>query len=112
MSNVAAGRLRHRIRIDEQVTLKNSFGEQTTEWEEVATVWAAIEPLSARESMLAEQTQSKVSARIIIRARNDIRASMRAVHGSTIYNIEGVIRDPDSGQEWITLTCSTGVNEG
>lgn len=112
MSNVAAGRLRHRVRIDEQVVLKNSFGEQTTEWEEVATVWAAIEPLSARESMLAEQTQSKVSARIIIRARNDIRASMRAVHGSTIYNIDGVIRDQDSGQEWITLTCSTGVNEG
>ena len=112
MTNVAAGRLRHRIRIDEQVTLKNSFGEQTTEWEEVATVWAAIEPLSARESMIAEQTQSKVSVRIIIRARTDIRASMRAVHGATIYNIEGVITDPDSGQEWLTLTCSTGVNDG
>lgn len=112
MSNVASGRLRHRIRIDEQVTLKNSFGEQTTEWETLATVWASIEPLSARESMIAEQTQSKISARIIIRSRNYIRASMRAVHGSTIYNIEGVIRDPDSGQEWLTLACSSGVNEG
>lgn len=112
MTNVAAGRLRHRIRIDEQVTLKNSFGEQTTEWEELATVWAALEPLSARESMIAEQTQSKVSVRIIIRARADIRASMRAVHGATIYNIEGVIADPDSGQEWFTLACSSGTSEG
>jgi SPP1 family predicted phage head-tail adaptor len=114
MTNVAAGRLRHRIRIDEQVTLKNSFGEQTTEWEEVATVWAAIEPLSARESMIAGQTQSKVSARLVIRARSDIMASMRAVHvkTGTIYNIEGVIRDPDSGLEWITLPVSQGTNDG
>lgn len=112
MSNVAAGRLRHRIRIDAQVVHVNSSGEQETAWEEVATVWAAVEPLSARESMIAEQTQSKVNARIVIRARDDIRASMRAVHGITVYNIEGVIRDPDSGLEWITLPCSTGVNDG
>jgi SPP1 family predicted phage head-tail adaptor len=113
MSNIAAGRLRHRIRIEAQVVHVNSSGEQDmSAWEEVATVWAAIEPLSARESMIAEQTQSKVNARIVIRARDDIRASMRAVHGSTVYNIEGVIRDPDSGLEWITLPCSTGVNEG
>lgn len=112
MSNVAAGRLRHRVRIDAQVVHKNSSGEQDIAWEEVATVWAAIEPLSARESLLAEQVQSKVNARIVIRARDDIVASMRAVHGTTIYNIEGVIRDPDSGMEWMTLPCSTGVNEG
>jgi SPP1 family predicted phage head-tail adaptor len=109
---LAAGRLRHRIRIDEQVVHVNSSGEQDVAWEEVATVWAAIEPLSARESLLAEQVQSKVNARIVIRARDDIRASMRAVHGSTVYNIEGVIRDPDSGLEWLTLPCSTGVSEG
>lgn len=112
MSNVAAGRLRHRVRFEAQVVHVNSYGEQDVAWEEVATVWAAIEPLSARESMLAEQVQSKVNARIIIRARDDIRASMRAVHGSMIYNVEGVIRDPDSGQEWMTLPCSTGINEG
>jgi SPP1 family predicted phage head-tail adaptor len=109
---LAAGRLRHRIRIDEQIVHVNSSGEQDVAWEEVTTLWAAIEPLSARESLLAEQVQSKVNARITIRARDDIRASMRAVHGSTVYNIEGVIRDPDSGLEWITLPCSAGVNDG
>jgi len=112
MSNVAAGRLRHRIRIDERVTHVNSSGEQDVAWEEFATVWAAIEPLSAREMLIADQTQSKVSGRIVIRSRDGVKASMRAVHGTTIYNIEGVIRDPESGLEWMTLSVSTGVNEG
>jgi SPP1 family predicted phage head-tail adaptor len=112
MSNVAAGRLRHRVRIDQQVVHANSFGEQDVAWEAVATVWAAIEPVSGRELLLADQVQSKVNTRIIIRARSSILASMRAVHGSTVYNIEAIIGDPDSGQEWMTLQCSSGVSNG
>lgn len=112
MSNVAAGILRHRVRIDARVTHLNSSGEQETAWEEVATVWAAIEPVSGRELLLADQVQSKVSTRIKMRARSGVLASMRAVHGSTVYNIEAVIPDNESGQEWLTLQCSSGVSDG
>lgn len=112
MSGIAAGRLRHQVVIEQQVTAINSSGEQDVDWETFATVWAEVAPLSARESILSEQAQSKVSARITIRALDGVAASMRVVHGSTIYNIEGVIPDPQSGVEWMTLTCSTGLNSG
>jgi len=106
---IAAGKLRHRVVIEEQVTTKNSFGENDTYWAHFATVWASIEPLSAREFIAAQQVQSKVSARITIRHRPGLKASMRILHGSTVFNIEGMLSDPVSGLEYLTLPVSAGV---
>ncbi|WP_395585520.1 head-tail adaptor protein, partial [Pseudomonas syringae group genomosp. 7] len=49
MSNVASGTLRHRVLIQQQVTTRDSDGIEQTSWVDVATVWASVEPLSARE---------------------------------------------------------------
>lgn len=106
MANLAAGRLRHQVVIEQQVTAINSSGEQDVTWEELDTVWAEIAPLSARESILSEQAQSKVTVKIVIRYLAGVTASMHVVNGSGTYNIEGVIGDPQSGQEWMTLMCS------
>lgn len=84
-------------------------GELLQEWVTLATCWAAIEPLSAREFIAASAEQSKVSARIVIRARDDIDASMRILHRGRYYNIEGILPDKDSGLEYITLPVSQGV---
>lgn len=108
MSNVAAGILRHRVRIEEQVTAKDSFGQVDTYWAPFATVWAAIEPLSAREFLAAQQVQSKASARITIRYRPGLLASMRIIHRDTLYNIEGILQDKESGIEYMTLPVSSG----
>lgn len=107
-----AGRLRHRVLLQEFVTTQDSEGGLVQTWEDVAWVWAAIEPLSAREFVRAEELQSKVTARITIRYRADVNAEMRIVHGSTIYNIAGRLADPVSGIEWLTLPVSEGVNDG
>jgi head-tail adaptor len=53
--------------------------------------------------------QSQVSARITIRQRSGITAAMRVVHGSKVYQIEGVLPDKESGLEYLTLPCSEGV---
>lgn len=117
--SIPAGRLRHRIRLEELVNLLDSngdaaqddeTGEVLTEWVLVSQLWAAIEPLSAREFIASQSTQSKVSARIIIRHRA-INAANRIVHNGKVYNIEGVLTDKDSGLEYITLPVSEGVSD-
>ena len=52
-----------------------------------------------------------MTTRIRIRYRAGIVPSMRVVHRSTTYNIRLVIPDPDSGRRWITLGCTSGVEE-
>ena len=112
---LAAGRLRHRVRIEEQVTARDSDGIEQTDWVPVATVWASVEPLSAREFIQSGQAQSSVTAKITIRARS-MSASMRLIHqtryGDQVYNIAGVLPDNVSGVEYITLPVSAGVNKG
>lgn len=112
MSNVAAGDLRHRVLIQQQVTTRDEDGVQTTSWVDVATVWASVEPLSAREFIQSGQTQAAVTARITIRYRDGLVPTMRLVHRGQTYNIAGLLPDKASGLEYITIPVSAGVNDG
>lgn len=110
---IAAGRLRHRVRIEQRTLSQNELGEVLEDWQEVATVWAAIEPLSGRELIAAQQVNSKVTARLVIRYRNDLLPEMRLVHHKQgldiIYNPVAFLEDKDSGLEYLTIPCSRGA---
>jgi SPP1 family predicted phage head-tail adaptor len=109
-----AGRLRHRVTIERRVNRQDATtGETVPVWLTfAANLPAAIEPLSVRETMAAAAVQSQLVARIVIRYRAGIDATMRVKHGSTVYNIEGVLADADTGRDYLTLPCSAGVNDG
>lgn len=109
-----AGDLRHRILFQR---LEPGVDPETQEpvpgaWVDVVTLYAAIEPLSARDFIAAQAVQSEVVGRIVIRRRTDITAAMRGVYRGRIYNIHGVLPDPKSGLEYLTLPYSEGVNDG
>lgn len=124
--SLEAGKLQHRVRIERYAALLDSngnelqdpvTGEIPREWQEVATVWAEIAPISGREFIMSQAIQSQVTARLTIRYRDGIDASMRAVHvrrgrPDTIYNIKAVLSDVESGLEYLTLPCSTGTGNG
>lgn len=110
--SIGAGGLRHRVLIQQQATNRDDDGVQTTMWVDVATVWASIEPLSAREFIQSGQTQAAVTARITIRYRAGLQASMRILHRGQVYNIAGLLPDKASGLEYITIPVSAGVNDG
>lgn len=111
---IAAGRLRHRVRVEDLVTVLDSNGASEEDWADVfgRLLPAEIKPLSGNELLAAAATQSKVTTRIVMRYRAQARARMRVVHRETLYNIEAVVPDPESGFTWMTLHCSTGVSEG
>lgn len=105
-------RLRHRVKIQKPVETQDSTtGAMNVSWQDVATVWSAIEALSVKELIAAQAEDSKLSARITIRYRNDIDHTCRLLHEAKnmIYNIEGILADKDSGLEYLTLPCSEGI---
>ena len=108
-----AGKLRHRVQLQQKEQTQNpQTGAMVDTWNTVATVWASVEPLSAREFIAAGASQSSVTTRITIRYREGVTAKMRALYRGQIYNITGVLPDPESGREYLTLPCSEGVNDG
>ncbi|WP_202444518.1 phage head closure protein [Schauerella aestuarii] len=110
---LSSGKLRHRVVIQRQQNTQDpDTGDLTTTWVDLASVWASIEPLSAREFVQSSATQSNITARVTIRYRKGIDATMRILHREKIYGIEGVLADKDSGLEYLTLPCSEGVGQG
>lgn len=108
-----AGRFRHKLILQRKVLVQDeTTGALTETWSDVANIWGGVEPLSAKEFIAANSVHSKVSARIVIRYRNDIDASMRILFDNKIFNIEGILPDNKSGREYITLPVSEGVNNG
>lgn len=116
--SLPAGKLRHRVKLERPTYSQNTTtGEMTPTWTDEGTVSATIEPSSAREFIAAQVTQSQIDTRITIRYRDDVAANWRATHivnGSPgkIYNIYGALPDKESGREYLTLPCSSGVNSG
>jgi SPP1 family predicted phage head-tail adaptor len=109
-----AGKLRQRIDFQKPVFTQDPVsGEMIKDWIDVwIKVPASVEPLSAREFISAADTQAEVTARIGIRSRAGVNSTMRIIHRGKVYNIEGVLPDPKSGLEYLTLPCSEGVNDG
>jgi SPP1 family predicted phage head-tail adaptor len=108
-----AGKLRHRVTLQRPVKIQNpDTGSVTNSWESVSDIWAAVAPSSAREFVAAMAVQSEITTRITIRYRDDVTPKHRILFRGKIYNIEGVLPDPDSGLDYLTLPCSEGVNDG
>jgi SPP1 family predicted phage head-tail adaptor len=97
-----AGKLRHRLTLQNKTKTRDEYGAETEGWVDVATVWAAIEPLQGREYLAAQQIQADVTHRITIRYRADIRPAMRGVLGARAFDITSVI-DPEERHQELQL---------
>lgn len=108
---LGAGRLDKRVTLQEPVVERNAIGEGVTTWQDVASVWAAVEPVNGREFWAQQQVQSEVTVKITIRHRDDVSQAMRVVWNSKVYNIKSVI-DPMTRHENLVLMCGEGLNNG
>lgn len=110
MSGVAAGKLRHRVEIEQPVTTQDpDTGEMISGWASLSTVWADIAPSSGREFVAAAAEQSEVRGRITIRFRADVDATMRVTYRGKWYGILAVLADNESMKEHLTLMTAEGV---
>jgi SPP1 family predicted phage head-tail adaptor len=113
---MAAGKLRHRCRIEQKTQVQDpATGAVSTVWSVYAdNVPCSIEPLSGREFVSASEYRSKVAARVVLRWRPGLEASMRLINlaDNAQYQVEGVLPDPVSGREYVTLPISWGTNDG
>jgi len=89
-----AGRLSHRVRIERATISQNEYGEPDQTWAELATVWAAVEPLKGSEQFAAMQVQSGADVRMVTRwssLTGTATTADRIIFGSVVYDIKSVI---------------------
>lgn len=100
-----AGKLRHRVTIQSPVEVQSGTGDPVVTWQDVATVWAMVEPLRGREYLAAKQTVSEIEVRVVIRYMAGITAKMKIVHGTDEYLIETAINVLERNRE-LQLMCT------
>ena len=113
-------RLRHRIDIQERVTVQSSStGAVTTSWEnvilddgtELEGVPAEVLTGPGREFNQSGSEQAEISARINVRWFPGLTQKMRIMWDGNIFNIHSIEADLTARREY-RLKCTTGVNDG
>lgn len=100
------GKLRHQVDLYAFTqTQDENTGVITEGYAPVATgIWASVEPLSTREYIASQATQAQATTRIVIRYREGVEATMRALHRGVFYDLAGPpLPDKESGHEYLTL---------
>jgi len=97
-----AGNLRHRVTILQKTTDIDTDGYPVEEWVAVATVWAAVEPISGREYFQAAAVQAENQTRFTMRYRKDVTPDMRLQYDGQDYEIKAIL-DLGGWRRWLEI---------
>lgn len=85
-----AGALDRRIRIEQQTTSQDGFGEPIVTWAILAVVAAEVRPLRGQERFQAQQFAAEATTRFRIRHRTDLDETMRILYDGEEYDIAAI----------------------
>lgn len=101
------GQLRHRVTIQKKNGGTNDGGGNITpNWENVATVWAKVEP-AAFEKVQAGQSVQQITHTVTIRYRADLTATCRLVFNGRILDIKYITNTNERNREMV-ISCLEG----
>lgn len=95
---IRSGRLRHRVTVERPTEGRDAHGGVSLAWSRVATRWAGIEPISGKEFIASEATQTNVSHRIMLRAGGlTLSPRDRIRYGDRLFGITAVLDRDERG---------------
>lgn len=104
MRQVDPGTMRTELVLEQATPVPDGAGGFAESWTELATLFAKLEPLAARDRFGADQTLEEVTHRVTIRHRPDVASGMRFARGTRHLAIL-TVHDPDETGRY--LVCRT-----
>ncbi|OPX99508.1 MAG: Phage head-tail joining protein [Syntrophorhabdus sp. PtaB.Bin047] len=98
------GDLNKRISLEYPTNVADGMGGFTVTWAEAFSCYAAVWPVSAKETAQAMAETMTISHRIRIRYRDGIRSSWRLKLGNRYFNIVSIINPNEAGR-WLDIMC-------
>lgn len=102
-----AGKLRKRIDIQEVSTTRDTHGNQVESWSNVATVYAAVEPINGGEKSTQARVTADVTHKITIRFRA-VTPRSRVVYAGRTFDVNATLNESERNRE-LTLLCTEAV---
>jgi SPP1 family predicted phage head-tail adaptor len=105
-----AGLLNRRITLQRPVEVRGAdYADVQVTWQDVATVWASVEPLSGGEFFRNQEQQGELTHRVRIRWRAGVDSKMRVLFGTRIFGIDSVI-NPEEADVVLELMCTESLS--
>lgn len=104
MKALDPGLLDARLVLERPVATPDGQGGVTVSFSAVATLWARIEPVSARADETAGAMRAVVTHRIRLRRRGDLAGGMRLRKGTRLFALRA-FRDPDETGRYLLCDC-------
>lgn len=105
------GPLRKRVTFQSPKAGRDAFGQPLVGWDDVATVWASVEPVSGRELLAAQQMQGEVTHRIRLRYLVGITTATRILFGARVFDIQSTINAREAGAS-LEILAKEGPTDG
>jgi SPP1 family predicted phage head-tail adaptor len=106
-----AGRLRHRIKIQQIDNAVDDFGSPTQSYVTFKdNVSASVEPINGREYFSAAQVEANVSTNIHMRYLAGVTPDMRIIFQNRVYEIISVINVGERNR-WLECKCNEFVGD-
>ncbi|AOR64860.1 phage head closure protein [Pectobacterium wasabiae] len=107
------GKMRHRVTIQNFTTTRDAGGQPIETWNDIATVWAEVSPISGRELVSSGAVSAEATIRVWMRFRRDVSAASR------LYCLNGPFKGlaldiigppiPDGKCTRLEILCKLGV---
>lgn len=104
VATIDPGALSARLVLERPVETPDGQGGVAQSFSALATLWARIEPVSARAEEAAGAMPVTVTHRIWLRRRNDLSGGMRLRKGARLFSIH-TFRDPDETGRYTLCDC-------
>ena len=116
MADKRAGAFDRRLTIQQRSATIGTYGEQSTTWADITTVWCAVQPLYGRELTNAQQVNVDVSHMLTIRYQTrwkdpKVMATYRGLYDGRIFNFHASY-DPEEERVYVVILASGGLNQG
>jgi SPP1 family predicted phage head-tail adaptor len=102
MQPTPIGAMRRRLALQAPVEVPDLAGGVARSWADVATLWAAVEPLASAPVVLGDAPTSRTTHRVTLRWRSGVAAGMRLAEGARIFSIRTAF-DPDERRRRLVL---------
>lgn len=102
-----AGKLRHRVEIQERATSRDAHGNPVETWSTAAPVFASVEPLTGNEKLTQQKITASVTHKITIRART-VTPRSRVLFDGRVFDVNSSLDLEERGRE-VHLFCTEAV---
>jgi SPP1 family predicted phage head-tail adaptor len=99
------GTLTDRVTLESKVTSNEPEGGETAVYATLATVWARVRQLSARQSTMADARGQTISHGVVIRFRTDLKPGDRIVYRGRRLEI-AALADINGRRAYLSCQCS------